>query len=58
MSASMPWSGTPQSPQMNDPNELLNRIRKIDQTTTQTFHWVRLGIVVLILLGIVIVIIG
>jgi hypothetical protein len=58
MSGSVPWSGTTQPPQMNDPNELLNRIRRIDQTTAQTFHWVRIGVVVLILLAIVIVIIG
>jgi hypothetical protein len=58
MSASMPWSGTPQPPQMNDPNELLNRVRRIDQTTAQTFHWVRIGIIVLILLALVIVVIG
>jgi hypothetical protein len=49
MSNTMPWSGTPQSPQMNDPNELLNTIRRIDQTTAQTFHWVRIGVIVLTL---------
>jgi hypothetical protein len=43
---------------MNDPNELLNRIRQIDQTTTQTFHWVRIGVVVLILLTVVAILIG
>ncbi len=58
MSSTMPWSGTPQSPLMNDPNELLNRIRQIDQTTTQTFHWVRIGVVVLIVLTIVAILIG
>jgi hypothetical protein len=58
MSGNMPWSGTPQAPQMNDPNELLNRIRHIDATTTQTFHWVRLGIVVLIVIGLVVILIG
>jgi hypothetical protein len=58
MSGNMPWSVTPQAPSMNDPNELLNRIRNIDQTTTQTFHWVRIGVVVLALLAIVIIIIG
>jgi hypothetical protein len=58
MTGAMPWTGTPQAPQMNDPNELLNRVRHIDAMTTQTFHWVRLGIIVLILIGIVIVIIG
>jgi hypothetical protein len=58
MSSTMPWSGTTQSPSMNDPNELLNRIRRIDQTTTQTFHWVRIGVVVLIVLSIAVIIIG
>jgi len=58
MSGSLPWSGTPQSTPMNDPNELLNRIRRIDQTATQTFHWVRTGVVVLIVLALLIVFIG
>jgi hypothetical protein len=58
MSATLPWSGTPQPPPMNDPNELLGRIRRIDQTTAQIFHWVRIGVVVLILLAVVIIIIG
>jgi hypothetical protein len=58
MSGNMPWSVTPQPVSMNDPNELLNRIRNIDQTTTQTFHWVRIGVVVLIVLAIVIIIFG
>jgi len=58
MSAAAPWSTTPQSPMMNDPNELLNTVRRIDQTTTQTFHWVRIGIVVLIVLAILIVLVG
>jgi hypothetical protein len=58
MSSTMPWSTTPQSPLMNDPNELLNRIRQIDQTTSQIFHWVRIGVVVLILLTSVAIIIG
>jgi hypothetical protein len=58
MSSPFPWSGTPQSPPMNDPNELMNRIRNIDQTTNQTFHWVRIGVVVLILLAIVTILIG
>jgi len=43
---------------MNDPNELLNRIRRIDQTTSQTFHWVRIGVVILIVLAILIILIG
>jgi hypothetical protein len=42
----------------NDPNELLNRVRNIDQTTTQIYHWVRLGMIVLIVLALVIVFIG
>lgn len=54
----MPWPGTPQPPPMNDPNELLSRIRRIDQTTTQTFHWVRIGVVALIILAIIIILIG
>jgi|HubBroStandDraft_1064217.scaffolds.fasta_scaffold84797_2 hypothetical protein len=58
MSATFPWSGTPQPPQMNDPNELINTIRRIDQTATQTFHWVRIGVIVLILLVIVSILIG
>jgi hypothetical protein len=58
MPAAMPWNGSAQAPQMNDPNELLNRIRRIDQTTTQTFHWVRLGIIVLIVIGILIILVG
>jgi len=58
MSTSMPWSGTPQSPAMNDPNELLNRIRRIDQTTAQIFHWVRIGVVALIVLTIVAIVFG
>jgi hypothetical protein len=58
MSGTLPWSGTSQTSPMNDPNELLNRIRRIDQTTAQTFHWVRIGVVVLVVLAIAIIIIG
>jgi hypothetical protein len=58
MSSTLPWSGTPPAPLTNDPNELLNTVRRIDQTTAQTFHWVRIGIVVLIVLAVLIVIIG
>jgi hypothetical protein len=58
MSSAMPWSTTPQSSTMNDPNELLNRIRRIDQTTAQIFHWVRIGVVVIIVLVSVAIIIG
>jgi hypothetical protein len=58
MSGAMPWSGIPQPALMNDPNELLNRIRRIDQTTTQTFHWVRIGVLILIVLSIIIILIG
>ena len=43
---------------MNDPNELLNRIRRIDQTTAQIFHWVRIGVVALIVLTIVAIVFG
>jgi hypothetical protein len=39
----------------SDANELLQRI---DQTTTQIYHWVRAGVVVTILLLIVVIIIG
>ena len=46
MSASTPWTPAPPPPTY-DPNALL---RRIDQTTTQIFHWVRIGVVVLIVL--------
>jgi len=39
----------------SDPNELLQRI---DQQTTQMFHWVRAGTIVIILLLIIVVVIG
>jgi hypothetical protein len=58
MSGATPWSGTAWPPFMSDPNELLSRMRRIDQTTQQTFHWVRIGAVVPIVLAIIIVIIG
>ncbi len=59
MSGTLPWSTAPPSATMaNDPNELLNRVRNIDQTTTQIYHWVRLGMIVLIVLALVIVFIG
>lgn len=45
MSGSVPW--TPVQPPTYDPNAVL---RHIDQTTTQIFHWVRIGVVVLIVL--------
>jgi hypothetical protein len=57
MSGTLPWSGGPQAPAMNDPNELLNRIRHIDQMTAQIFHWVRLGVTVLIVLVLVSIVI-
>jgi len=38
-------------PSASDPNEIL---RRIDQTTTMTFHWVRIGVVVSIVLLLVI----
>lgn len=43
------------SAQPSDPNELLQRI---DQRTAQMFHWIRAGLVVIILLLIVAVIVG
>lgn len=58
MSGAMPWSASSQPPPLSDPNELIKRIRRIDETTTQTFHWVRIGVVVLILLAVVVIIIG
>jgi hypothetical protein len=39
----------------SDPNELL---RRIDQQTTQMFHWVRAGMVVVILLLVLVIVIG
>lgn len=39
----------------SDPNELLQRI---DRQTTQMFHWVRAGMIVVILLLIIAIIIG
>jgi len=39
----------------NDPNELLQRI---DQQTTMIYHWVRAGIIAIVLLLIVVVILG
>lgn len=39
----------------SDPNELL---RLINQTTTQTYHWIRAGVIVIVLLVIVAIIIG
>ena len=41
----MSMGGAPLS--TNDPNEMLKRI---DQTTMMTFHWVRIGVIVSILL--------
>ncbi len=43
---------------MNDPNELLNTIRRIDQTTKRTHSLVTIGFVVLIVLALVVIIIG
>ena len=47
MAASLPWSSAPTAAPSNDPNELL---RQIDRNTTQIFHWVRLGFIVVIVL--------
>lgn len=41
----------PAAPPTNDPNEML---RRIDQQTTQMFHWVRAGMIVVIILLILI----
>lgn len=49
----MPTAMPPGPP--TDPNELL---RRIDQRTTQMFHWVRAGMVVVILLLIILIFIG
>jgi hypothetical protein len=54
MSGTMPWSPAP-PPSPYDPNALL---RNIDQTTTQTYHWVRIGVVAIIILLILVVLIG
>ena len=43
----MPWSSAPTAAPPNDPNALLQRI---DRNTTQIFHWVRLGFIVVIVL--------
>lgn len=43
------------SAQTSDPNELL---RRIDQQTTQMFHWIRAGIIIIILLLVFLVVIG
>lgn len=45
-----PMSATPNYT-MNDPNEML---RRIDQQTTMIFHWVRAGVIVVIILLILI----
>jgi hypothetical protein len=50
----------PMSPAMptqppSSPNELLQRI---DQQTTQMFHWIRAGTIVIILLLVLVVLIG
>ncbi len=47
MTGALPWSTAPPLPPTNDPNEML---RRIDATTTQMFHWVRLGFVAVIVL--------
>lgn len=47
--------GSPAAMPTNDPNELLQRI---DQRSLQMFHWIRAGIVVIILLLVLVVLIG
>lgn len=54
MSGALPWSPAPPPPS-NDPNEML---RRIDQTTTQIYHWIRIGFVITIILLILVVLIG
>jgi len=53
MSASLPWSAAPTAPPPSDPNEVL---RHIDQTTTQIYHWVRLGFIVVIVLLLLVIV--
>ena len=48
-----PMTGGANSGTVTDPNALLQRI---DQTTTMTFHWIRAGVVVMILLLVLIAI--
>jgi hypothetical protein len=55
MSGSLPWSPSAPAPVSNDPNEIL---RRIDATTTQMFHWVRIGFIVTIVLLVVAILIG
>jgi hypothetical protein len=55
MTGLWPRSPAPPAPLSNDPNELL---RRIDRNTTQIFHWVRAGFIVVILLLVFLVIIG
>jgi len=47
MAGFMPWSSKPATPPSNDPTELL---RQIDRNVAQTYHWVRFGFVVVIVL--------
>ena len=49
----MPWTPAPPPPTY-DPNAIL---RRIDQTTTQIFHWVRIGVVLVIVLVLVSIVI-
>lgn len=51
MTGQMLTSTASPAPPLNDPNELLQRI---DQKTTMMLHWVRAGLVIVILLLILI----
>jgi hypothetical protein len=47
MAGTSPWSSATAAATSNDPTELL---RRIDRSTAQVFHWVRLGFIVVIVL--------
>jgi hypothetical protein len=55
MSGSLPWSQTTQVPQSNDPSATLQRI---EQNTQNTYHWVRITFVAVVVLGIAILVFG
>lgn len=50
-----PWSPAAPPPTSSDPNALL---QSIDQKTTMIYHWVRAGVVVLIVLVIIAILVG
>ncbi len=55
MSGSLPWSQTTQAPPSNDPSAVLQRI---EQKTQNTYHWVRITFVAVVVLGILILLFG